>query len=127
MKVSRGELTVLVITALILVIMGLCHVNGTRAQALEPLSEAEVRTPEESGKPPEKLVNINTAGEEELTALPGIGPTRARAIIEYRTEHGPFSYVEDLICIPGIGEKTIEELLKYATAGGTEYAENSGG
>ena len=52
-------------------------------------------------------ININTAKEEELEALPGIGPVRARAIVDYRDKHGPFKRVEDLDKVKGIGPKTI--------------------
>ena len=59
--------------------------------------------------------------------LPGIGEKRARAILDYRAEHGPFRYVEDLIRVEGIGEGLLEGILEYAVAGGNSYAENTGG
>lgn len=65
-----------------------------------------------------KLVDINTAGTEELMTLPDIGAVRAAAIIEYRTVNGPFRYPEELIYVPGIGEGTLEGLLDLITAGG---------
>lgn len=49
-------------------------------------------------------VNINTAGMEELMTLSGIGETRARTIVEYRTQNGPFTKAEDIMQIPGIKE-----------------------
>ena len=72
-------------------------------------------------------MDINTADEETLMTLPGIGETRAKAIVVYRAEHGPFRYVEELLSVPGIGEGILNELMDLITAGGTEYAENSGG
>lgn len=51
-----------------------------------------------------KRVNINTAGMEELMTLNGIGETRARAIVEYRTQNGTFTKVEDIMQVPGIKE-----------------------
>jgi competence protein ComEA len=61
----------------------------------------------------EELVNINSAGSEELQAIPGIGPSKAAAIIEYRETEGPFQALEDLMKISGIGEKTFEKLKAY--------------
>jgi len=53
-------------------------------------------------------IRINQASESELTTLPGIGPAKAEAIIQYREEHGPFQAVEDLLNISGIGQKTLD-------------------
>ena len=58
------------------------------------------------GSAPEKiaLVNLNTATQEELTALPGIGDTLAERIISYREAHGGFSSAEEVRQVEGIGE-----------------------
>ena len=66
-------------------------------------------------QPLEGAVNVNTAGVDELTAIPGVGPTLAQAIIEERITHGFFYYPEDLLCVKGIGEKTLVKLLPYVT------------
>jgi competence protein ComEA len=60
-----------------------------------------------------KKIYINTASEEEILQLPGIGPTKAAAIIAYREEHGPFQKAEDLLNVTGIGEKTLEKIKEY--------------
>ena len=52
---------------------------------------------------------------EELTALPGIGEKRARDIIAYRTQNGPFRIPEDLTRVSGIGEGILEGLIDYIT------------
>ena len=48
-------------------------------------------------------VNINTASQAELEALQGIGPTKAKAIIEYREKVGLFASIDDLEKVSGIG------------------------
>jgi len=62
-------------------------------------------------------VNINTADKAALEALPGIGPAKADAIIEYRQKMGAFKAVSDLEKVPGIGEKTVEQLKDKVTVG----------
>lgn len=61
------------------------------------------------------LININTAGEIELEDLPSVGPVTAAAIIEYRTQNGPFATVDDLIDVSGIGPATLEDIRPFAT------------
>ncbi|WP_318245203.1 helix-hairpin-helix domain-containing protein [Solibacillus faecavium] len=55
-------------------------------------------------------ININKATESELTQLPGVGPSKASAIIQHRSEHGNFQKVDDLKQVTGIGDKTFEQL-----------------
>ena len=61
------------------------------------------------------LVNINSATEAELTTLPGIGPSKAQAIISYRDEFGRFQTVDELKNVSGIGDKTFEKLKEFIT------------
>ena len=67
---------------------------------------------------PTQLVDLNTAGVDELTTLPGIGERLAKRIVDYRTEHGPFESLEALMEVSGIGEKKLEELRDYVTVAG---------
>jgi len=74
---------------------------------------------EEPGGPPaagaqattgSRLVNVNTADEQELDTLPGVGPSLAARILEYRKKNGPFSSVEDLDNVEGIGPSRVDSL-----------------
>ena len=56
------------------------------------------------------IININTATESELTALPGIGNRKAAAIVAYRSKNGSFSSTEELMRVPGIKEATFNKL-----------------
>lgn len=63
-------------------------------------------------------VNINTATKDELVALPGIGPAKAQAIVDYRKANGPFKSVDDLKNVKGIGAKRLEKLRNDVSVGG---------
>lgn len=60
-------------------------------------------------------VNINTADESQLMTIPGIGPAKATAIINYRNDHGLFNTPESLMDVSGIGKKTFEKLENQIT------------
>jgi competence protein ComEA len=64
---------------------------------------------------PSAPVDLNSATAEQLDGLPGIGPVTAQKIVDYRTEHGPFTSVDDLDAIPGIGPARIENLRGLVT------------
>lgn len=58
------------------------------------------------------VVNINRASVSELDALPGVGPSTAQAIVDYRTTNGPFGSPEDLLNVKGIGPAKFEAMRK---------------
>ncbi len=60
-------------------------------------------------------VDLNTAGRPQLESLPGIGPSRAQAIIAYREQNGPFVAAEELTAVAGIGSGIYENLQSLIT------------
>lgn len=58
-------------------------------------------------------ISINQASEAQLQSLPGIGSTKAAAIVEYRTKNGSFKSIDELKKVTGIGEKTFESLEEF--------------
>lgn len=79
-------------------------------------------------------VNLNTASRDELVAVPGIGPSKAQAIVEHRQTHGPFKSVDDLKQVKGFRDKLVERLRPELTVAGApakgsakgDAAENKG-
>ena len=60
-------------------------------------------------------VNLNTATRDELVAVPGIGPTKAQAIVDHRTAKGPFKSVDDLRDVKGFRGKLVDRLRPELT------------
>ena len=69
--------------------------------------------PESNVKSGTSIVNINKANQTELETLPGIGPSIALKIINYRNENGKFSSIEDLKKVSGIGDNKFENIKSY--------------
>jgi len=67
--------------------------------------------------PPAHPIDINTATVKELEELPGVGPTTAKAIVEFRTRAGRFQRVTDLLVIRGISESKLKKMRPYITIG----------
>ena len=63
-------------------------------------------------------VDINSATVEQLDALKGVGPAKAKAIVEYRTKNGPFKSVDDLEKVKGFGKKTVDGFRADVSVGG---------
>jgi competence protein ComEA len=90
------------------VLVGEPALSGTEALAAAPAT-----APMSAG--PAGLVNLNTAGEAELDALPDVGPVTAASILAWRDEHGGFTSVDELLEVDGIGEVTLGKLAPYVT------------
>ncbi len=94
--------------------LGRSTVRGVKVQAQRSIpvqTEAARSLPETE---PERI-NINEASAEELQQLPQIGETIAQRIVDYRTEHGPFSGISELMNVEGIGESRFEAIKDYVT------------
>ncbi len=121
MKFSRLERCVVLLLAVFVAFLaGWTVSDRTRAESFTVRTEtaagpAEPPAAVAAAAPASELLDLNTASQAELEALPEIGPTRAQAIVEYREENGPFDYVEELVDVPGIGESTLESVLDYLT------------
>jgi len=105
---SKADLSSLNLAALL--------VDGS--QILVPKTGASTGVPATGASPGTvggTLVNVNTAAESELETLTGVGPVLAAAILQYRTDHGPFTSVDQLEDVSGIGPATLEALRPQVT------------
>jgi competence protein ComEA len=70
------------------------------------------------------VVNINTAGSEQLQLLPRVGPALANRIIEFRESNGLFKTVDELVAVKGIGETSLAKLEPFITTSGATTLES---
>lgn len=77
-------------------------------------SKKKLETPETSDNEP-LIININTAGVDELTKLNGIGEAKAQAIIDYRNSNGAFEAIADILNVKGIGESIYAKIKDFIT------------
>lgn len=95
------------------------------ADSMESVSPTPEAAPVDSVPPPEPVavlidlypIDVNGAESELLCELPGIGPAKARAILEERALHGPFRNLEDLTRVRGIGPGTVRRFRDLVTFG----------
>ncbi len=90
-----------------------CSCPDTINDACIKKAETNENKKEEASK--DNKVSINTGTLEELTTIPGIGESKAKAIIEYREKNGNFKDIEEIKNISGIGESTFEKFKDYIT------------
>jgi competence protein ComEA len=67
-------------------------------------------------------VNVNTATPEQLDAIKGVGPSKAKAIVDYRTKNGTFKTVDDVSKVKGIGQGAFFKKIKGELTVGDETA-----
>jgi competence protein ComEA len=89
------------------VVVGVPPPSGLAASALAGPSGVP------SGATP--IVDINTASQAELEALPDVGPVTAQAILTYRSENGAFRSVDELLEVSGIGDATLAKIAPFVT------------
>lgn len=65
--------------------------------------------------PPAHPIDLNTATAEQLQQVPGIGPSTAKAIVNFRQKSGPFRKIEDLLAIKGVSKARLEKMRPYLT------------
>lgn len=122
-SVIKAEFILLGITALFLcLLLGLFFHDRREAAQPAYLETEHPAAPEELHPPAPPPLDLNAASEEELTALPGIGPELARRIVAYREDNGPFPTVEALMEVSGIGPAKLEALEGLVAAGGETEA-----
>ena len=104
-----------------LVVLGICFgflfgynaASSSFTVTVEPTEaqQTDETTVEESK--PQGPVDLNTATEEELECLPGIGPALVEDLVAYRQENGPFTMIDQIKNVSGIGEKKFAQMKPY--------------
>lgn len=116
-KFTKNEKTFFAIYALLIIVSGVLlqpkFYTQQSNQSNAVASESDTRQYISA------IIDLNKATTEELETLPGIGPSKARAIIEYR-EKMPFTKPEDIMNVPGIGQKTYEKMKDRIKVEGKE-------
>jgi competence protein ComEA len=89
--------------------------GGTTGKAAP--GRIELVVPGDTEEQSTQLINVNLAEAWLLEALPGIGATKARAIVEYREQNGPFRNIQELTEVAGIGTASFEQIKHLITVG----------
>ena len=118
-KITKTEWILLALTgAFLCVLLVLFFRDQARVEAAG--IETDIEVPQEEILPDLSPLNLNTATQEELAQLPGIGEELARRIVEYREANGAFESVEELMEVSGIGEGKFAGLEGRITVNGED-------
>lgn len=104
MKLSRRETAVLLVLVVCLIIINIINYVRREQRKAHHILYIEELTVQ---------ISVNAASTEELETLPGIGPSLASRIIEYRHTHGGFKTLEDIKKVKGIGDKLFAKIQPY--------------
>lgn len=91
------------------------NIELAKAAGVETTTTESGSSGKSSSETPSGRININTASLSELDSLPGIGPTYAQRIIDYRNANGGFKSTDELKNVKGIGDKTFEKFKDSVT------------
>ena len=118
-KIALGATTVFAVLCLAVLIGSDRGNGGYTVTATETASNVQVLQSETDGVPdsllPGEKIDLNTAPEEELRRLPGIGEKRAADIVAWRETQGKFTSIEELVQVSGIGQGTFDAIANYIT------------
>ena len=89
--------------------------SNVQAEQVQTTATPQQSTNTTAAKPVSGKININTATSAELDTLPGIGPAKAKAIIDYRNSKGGFKSINELDNVSGIGKATIDKFRDQIT------------
>ncbi len=118
MKFSRAECAALALAAGVLaygLVRSLPAPAGELGYAVSVQRDTAPTPSQRRFYVPDGPVDLNTADLSELLTLPGLGVTKAQAILDDRAENGPFAQSEDVIRVSGIGQATYEKMAPYVT------------
>ena len=109
-KLTKTDVFLLGLTVLFVLAMALTWLLTPRTARGDYEIEAEQPTEDAAQL---RMVNINTAGVDELDSLPGIGPVLAQRIVDEREANGPYTGAEDLTRVEGIGQAIVESIQDH--------------
>ena len=89
--------------------------TSTKTSSSKTINKSTSKSNSSTTKSTNQVVNINTATLLELQTIPGVGESKAQAIITYREENGGFKSIEEITNVSGIGDSTFEKIKNNIT------------